>query len=303
MRKGPNSTPRISSYFDFSKIREISTSAAVVLTAEYSRLSTLTKQTPPTVDLENWNDQVVLRLFQLGYFSLLGHIPDIEDRVVENGSTLTMRILCAKNADELNVVDSSLQDLGRFLLGNDDGRIELFDEAIVKTLTTISEAITNVTQHAYPQGHDYEFPHVESFWVAATADRELGTLTVVVYDQGASIPVTYPRMNLAENIKRFLRRAIRGGSEIDYENDGTYVRAAMRYGGSRTDKPYRGKGFPQMIELLKSIGGGSLSIRSRGGWCIRQPNGRVRSGYLHSSIGGTLVEWTVDLPSSGRLKG
>lgn len=294
-RSSPNSPPNIETYFDFSKLAEISTSASVVLTAEYSRISILNEEVPPTVDINKWNRGVLTRLYQIGFFSSLGHIPDLDEKLVTDGPTLTMRIVRATNANELHVVDDALQELGRFMFGADLEKSEMLEQAIVTTMTAISEAITNVTQHAYPDDRKYEYPHVESFWVAATADRIKRTLTIVVYDQGASVPVTYPRMTLTEKIQRYLRRAIKREKKFVYENDGTYVRAAMRYGGSRTDKPYRGRGFPQMYDLIKAIGDGTLRIHSRGGWAVRGPGGRIQSGYVGSSIGGTLIEWTVSL--------
>jgi hypothetical protein len=301
-RSSPNSMARIAGYLDFSSIAHISTGAAVVLTADYERLSRLLGEVPPTIDLPKWSPQVVTRLHQIGFFSILGHLPQIEARLVEDGPTLTMRILSATKAEGFEQVDSALQELCKFLLGDDGYTVADLDDTIVKVLTSISEAITNVTQHAYPSNHQYEHEHVERFWIAATSNRIDKTLTVVVYDQGASIPVTYPKLNRVDKVLRFLERAIRRRPEFAYQNDGAYIRAAMRYGGSRTDKPYRGKGFPQMYEILQSVGKGSLSVRSRGGWCRRAPDGRVRSGSLTSSIGGTLIEWKIDMSAELAVK-
>ncbi len=107
---------------------------------------------------------------------------------------------------------------------------EILEETLIKVLTTISEAITNVTQHAYPLDHSYEYKHIDRFWVAVTANRDQKNLTVVIYDQGATIPITYPRLERTEKVKRFLRRAISIKPECDYQYDGTYIRAAMRFG-------------------------------------------------------------------------
>ncbi len=290
-RKKPNGIARIPGYVDFSMLHDISLGAAVVLTADYNRLSNFIGEVPPTVDLHNWQASVVTRLNQLGFFSLLGHVPST-DKLIEDGPTLTMRIVQGTNADELQTVDKSLQVLGKFLrLGNERS----LDPTIVRVLTTISEAITNVTQHAYTGAHVYEYRHINSFWVAATADRQSNTLTVVVYDQGATIPVTYPRLNLTARAIRFLRSAIKGKQEFAHQHDGTYIRAAMRYGGSRTDETFRGKGLPQMFKLMKTIGSGQMSIRSRGGWCVQNSVGRMTQGYADKSIGGTFVEWTFEL--------
>lgn len=303
VRKTPKSVPRIPGYIDFSAIEEISTAAAVIMTADYDRLKQLVGETPPAVDIFQWNGNVLTRLYQLGFFNILGHMPEVEERLIEDGPTLTMRIFRAKKADDLSPIGDALQSLGDFLLQGTSGDKKDFEPTIVNAVTAISEAITNVTQHAYPSDHDYEFKHIGSFWVAATADRETNCLTVVIYDQGATIPVTYPRLKRGEKVLRYLRRAISGADEVDYRYDGTYIRAAMRYGGSRTDEPYRGKGFPQMLELLQSTGLGKITIRSRRGWCTRETNGRYRSNFVDSSLGGTLIEWTVELPAISGLEG
>lgn len=296
-KKTCNSTPRIAGYIDFSKLEYISIGAALVMTADYERLKIITGDVPPAVDLRTWNKTVLTTLYQLGFFNILGHLPPIEDRLIANGPTLTMKIASAKNADDLAVIDSSLQSLVDFLVGDEPEKRDILNSAMVSVLTTISEAITNVTQHAYPNDHQYEFEHVNRFWVSATAENNNHQLTVVIYDQGATIPVTYPRLSRSKKIQRFLRRAIRLSREFDYQDDGTYIRAALRFGGSRTDKPHRGKGFPQMQKLLENLGEGNLNVRSRGGWCNRGPNGRIYSGASRESLGGTLVEWTVDLSS------
>jgi hypothetical protein len=296
-RKSPESVPKIHGYIDFAKLHSISLSSAVVLAADYDRLAQLSGEVPPTINLSTWNSEVLTTLFQLGFFETLGHIPNLNEKLVQDGPKLTMKIVTAEDAGKLDEIDSSLQDLAKFLSGDELALAPELDDAVVTLLTSISEAITNVTQHAYPQDHEYEFEHVEKLWVSATADRRNDTLTVVVYDQGATIPVTYPRLSRTSKVLRFLRLALAKGKEFDYSSDGTYIRAAMRFGGSRTDKVYRGKGFPQMNSLVGSVGGGRLSIRSRNGWCSTGTGWRMRSGYVSSSLGGTLVELTVNVSS------
>lgn len=295
VRRSKNATPRINSYIDFAKIKDISTAAAVVLTADYDRGSTLMGVVPPTVNINSWNDGVLTKLYELGYFNILGHIPDLENRLIKHGPTLTMSIVKGKQADILSRIDPSLQTLGKFIIGEDADTFRRYDETMVKVLTTISEAITNVTQHAYDTAHEYTSQHIDSFWVAAEADRDAKKLTVVIYDQGVTIPVTYPRLERTKRVMRYLKRFIGTDPEFDYQYDGTYIRAALKFGGSRTDQPYRGKGFPQMFRLLGSIGAGKLSIRSRGGWCEQESGSKVVHGSLPHSIGGTLIEWTVEL--------
>jgi hypothetical protein len=289
-RSSPKAMPRIPRYYNFTKIDNISMASAIVLAADYDRLKHFVGDVPPTINLRRWNSIVVKRLHQLGYFSILGHEPDPELLVGDDHVRL-MRIVRSKTSDDLAVVDESLLDLGKFLSTDTD----VLDEKITHCLTIVSEVMSNVTQHAYHPDIDFTYDHLSSFWVSAEANKTEKSLRIVLYDQGSTIPITYPRMQRTDKVATYLRRALTGTQSFDYANDGTYIRAALRYGGSRTDEAYRGKGFPQMIDLLVNLGGGELKVRSRGGWCVRGRNGKITSGSLPYSIGGTLVEWKIEL--------
>lgn len=289
-RRSQRGLPRISGYYDFSNVNRISMAAAVVLTADYDRLRHFLDDVPPTVNLRAWDPVVVTRLNQLGFFNILGHAPD-PNLLIQSDDFLLMRIVRSKNSDKLNEIDDALMELGRFV----SATIADLEAKITHTLSIISEVMSNVTQHAYRRDVHFAYDHLDSFWVSAEADRVHRTLRIVLFDQGATIPVTFPKMDRADTVMKYLRRALTGGRRFDYDDDGTYIRAALRYGGSRTDLDYRGKGFPQMADLLDTLGGGELSIFSRGGWCSRSTSGRVTSGSHDCSIGGTLVEWKIEL--------
>lgn len=282
--------PQIKSYTDFSKLDHISTAVAVVLTAEYDRIAKSNKETPPTVNLRDWNDTILIKLFELGFFDVLGHMPSRAKSIVSNDKTKTMQIIRARSNDDLGRVDESLLELSDFLDLPDDV------DVVVDLNSAISEAISNMKHHAYPDEFPLPYPHLRSLWVSATANREENSLTVVAYDQGATIPVTYPRIQRWEQVNRFLRRTVSRIPSFEFEHDGTYIRAAMRYGGSRTDQTHRGKGLPQMLDVLERVGTGRMKVYSRGGWCERKANGKLTSGATELSIGGTLIEWNLELP-------
>ena len=264
--------------------------SAVVLAADYDRLRHFLSEVPPTINLRRWDPVVVTRLHQLGFFNILGHAPD-PNLLVQDGDFLLMRIIRSQNCEKLADVDDALMELGKFVSLSPD---EL-DQKITHTLSIISEVMSNVTQHAYRKDVDFEYDHIGSFWVSAEANKAEKTLRIVLFDQGATIPITYPKMERTDKVARFFLRALSRSPQFDYEDDGTYIRAALRYGGSRTELDYRGKGFPQMSDLLGTLGGGELRVFSRGGWCVRSRNGKVTSGSYDCSIGGTLVEWKIEL--------
>lgn len=284
--------PRIKSYTDFSKLNRISTAVAVVLTAEYDRIAKSNKETPPTVNLHEWSDPVLLKLLELGFFEVLGHLPPQAKSIVESETTKTMQIIRAESNDDLGGIDEALLELSAFLDLPEDV------DVVVDMNSAISEAISNMRHHAYPDEFPLPYPHVRSLWVSATVDREKNSLTVVAYDQGATIPVTYPRIQRWDKVARFLRRTVSRTPSFEFEHDGTYIRAAMRYGGSRTDQLHRGKGLPQMLDVLERVGTGRMKVYSRGGWCERGATGRFTSSATNISIGGTLIEWNLELPTS-----
>lgn len=297
-RVGSNRLRQINTYFDFSFPDRISTSVAVCLAAEYERMRTLLNQPLFTIDLDKWNQDVFRTLYQIGFFEIAGITPGRTDVVISEGETRTMQIVSSLNADDLSVIDQSLQSLGEFLYPDQD-----FPENIlIDVLTSLSEAFTNVTNHAYPPDYEPDYPHIGRFWVSATANARNRTLTVVVYDQGATIPVTYPRISRTQAVVQFLSRALFSKEDYVYQNDAIYIQAAMRYGGSRTDQKHRGKGLPQMMHILDRIGHGHMTVFSRGGWCHRGPDGKIESGSLPYSIGGTLIEWEVRLPETGKVE-
>tara|TARA_R110000751_G_scaffold144643_1_gene248230 strand:+ start:117 stop:1055 length:939 start_codon:yes stop_codon:yes gene_type:complete len=285
-------TPELIGYFDFSYPLSISTAAAVVLAAEYERMRTMLDEIPPTVDLDKWNDEVFRKLYQLGFFEIVGITPQREDVVIDDGATRTMQIVSSKNADDLERIDAALQNLSAFM----NPHSSVPENVMIDLLTGLSEALSNVTGHAYPEDYQPAYPHIGRLWVAATADRSNNSLTIVVYDQGVTIPVTYPRIERMEVVLNYLGRALRQDPAFDFQNDGTYIRTAMKYGGSRTDQKHRGKGLPQIIDVIRRIGKGRLTVLSRGGWCTREPDGRFRSGAVPYSLGGTLIEWSMELP-------
>jgi anti-sigma regulatory factor (Ser/Thr protein kinase) len=282
--------PHIKGYTDFSKLDRISTAAAVILTAEYDRIAKFNMEIPPTVNLEEWSDGVFLKLFQVGFFEVLGHAPPKKNIVLKSGDIVTMQIIRAKNNDDIEQVDNSLRELSKSL--------EIHDDIIIELNTAISEAISNIIHHAYSDDLPLEYPHLKSLWISASADRKNNKLTVVAYDQGSTIPVTYPRINRISKVVRYLKRSIRMEPEFEFQNDGTYIRAGMRYGGSRTEEAHRGKGLPQMLDVLKRIGTGRMKVYSRGGWCEKTPTGKFTSGSSKYSIGGTLIEWSLELSSN-----
>jgi len=98
---------------------------------------------------------------------------------------------------------------------------------------------------------------------------------------------------IADPVRDFLKGL--GGGQVEGQPHDTYIEMAMRFGHSRTDKPYRGKGLPQMNELITSVGGGRMSVYSGSGWWSNSMSTGRASGLLEHDVGGTLIEWRMHL--------
>jgi hypothetical protein len=153
----------------------------------------------------------------------------------------------------------------------------------------LSEAITNVGQHAYPDSDNYPF---KQWWLSASYDQSDRTLCIIFYDQGVGIPETLPRAGYMEWAKELI------GTWADSKK----IEAAMQPGRSATDQEERGKGLQNFIEFAKSHRQGFLSIYSLRGlyrmtWA--QDAGESAPETLRrdheNSVGGTLIEWRVKL--------
>jgi hypothetical protein len=121
----------------------------------------------------------------------------------------------------------------------------------------------------------------------------------VIYDHGASIPVTLPKREwFAKLDPRNIFATIYRDPQVPHPHDADYIQYAMGRGNTKTEEPGRGEGLPQMRDLIEICGGGSLTILSRGGICCYRPQAEMFSQALPIAIEGTLVEWEMHLPKA-----
>ncbi|WP_125468860.1 ATP-binding protein [Methylomagnum ishizawai] len=157
----------------------------------------------------------------------------------------------------------------------------------------VSEAMTNVSQHAYlDSGRDgLDFANEKGWWMFCREDDE--HIFVAFCDLGIGIPETLPRTQDQSLLNALLEKLFGVGKLTD----GALIKAAIEIKRSRTQKRHRGKGLLDMLKAIEMIQGGRLSILSnRGGYTyILNNSGREEVKTFKRSILGTLILWTIPL--------
>lgn len=223
---------------------------------------------------ESKNQKVMQVLKQIGVLSLLQHSNTINpsyDDVVRWRFTTGNNVLGAEYENILNALDDDFDRKTR------EGLFKAF-----------SEAMTNTHQHAY-----IEIPkersvanHKESWW--AFSQIRDGMLHIVFCDLGIGIPGSLPKVR-PDWIKDIMAKV------PGVPGDGEIIKGAIRVSRTRTGLDHRGKGLNQLIDAIKDIDAGYLSILSRKGG-YRFEHNEERTHNYRDSICGTLIEWKLPLP-------
>ena len=272
-------------YLRFHKLRSISPSAALVLASEVDRWNQQVKGRLKA-NLTTWDPDIERLLCQMGYFELLGlerpkpHLPE------KSTNFLPFRRGELQKQDGGPLAKQLRIDI-ETLLGTEIKKQYLYEG--------LSEAITNVGQHAY---HNATEKTLKQWWLSASYDRDTGTLCVMFFDQGEGIPKTLPRAYFFETIKDVFHSW----------SDSAKIKAAMEVGRSSTREDGRGQGLANLITFARNHHEGKLSIYSlRGmykrtfvhgnaGWHFQAPtHDHVSTRDYTNTIGGTLIEWSVRL--------
>lgn len=284
----------IKGYVDYSKIAHISTAGALIMAAEYDRAGRLMEEIPPTINLHEWKHPVFAKLYEVGFFEIVGLSENVRSYYVDSGEERMMRISSGKNAAEIETISQNIIELSHFI--DETGPIP--NDVLLALNSALSEGMINVSKHAYPSDFQYLYRPVNAWWVTATANRNLRRLTVVMFDQGVTIPITLPNNSLFRSTLENIKSVLSSDQPFEHKNDALYIQGALEYGKTQTGELGRGKGLPQMKELVDICGSGAISIWSRGGFCRYEPNRKLEMNNYENSVGGTLIEWVIDLPGA-----
>lgn len=270
---------------DFKECVSASAAAVIVLAAEIDRCRRLRTYLGKAKIAGNYppSDEVYFFLRDIGFYSLL-NVPAPRPGTASFNDERSFLI----------ALRTGLRTKGQFVEAICD---ELLDD--VATLTRgglglvyrgITEAMNNVTDHAYSVPTGVEYPVLMGqWWVAGYRDREARRVIYVMFDQGVGIPGTLPEKHggFYEALK----------ARVGFPpSDDVLIAAAMELGRSSTKQPERGYGLQDLRRLIEASTCGRLAILSRtGGYeYVKNETGEVeRSWPLPISLGGTLVFWEI----------
>jgi hypothetical protein len=268
---------------DFGETRKISSAAILYLVAEIDRCRRfqggrmLTGTYPRDTNLHR-------QMRDSGFFDALR----VKSRIDGEERHYPMEYIKVVSGNE---ADGRLaRELRTKLLGPLDEK--LAQDAKSSFFRSLSEAMTNVSQHAYPEDWPSHKVKViaKGWWMLGHINKLRRELKVMIVDQGIGIPRSLPRKYTMEVIAHAL-------SLLGFMSptDSEMIRAAMEVGRSRMGQENRGKGLNDLKKLIQVCGSGRLRILSNRGEYVYTEGGAERLVTHDDSINGTFIEWTVPL--------
>ncbi|WP_257282133.1 hypothetical protein [Endozoicomonas sp. ISHI1] len=160
----------------------------------------------------------------------------------------------------------------------------------------VSEAVTNVLDHAYPDLKDLKrFADMQWWMICEVVNDEL---YLAIMDRGVGIPKTLPK-------KSWFRDAMKATPEVlsklvDRNSDAEWIKASLRKGETATQQRERGLGGPTILDLVEKNKTGTLWIFSNSGIYCRLGGEVYSAKDSHNSINGTIVQWNIRLRDEHR---
>jgi hypothetical protein len=157
---------------------------------------------------------------------------------------------------------------------------KLDDQTFLIVNDAISEAVSNVLNHAYDKSERYL-----GWKVSLKVSNE--HLCLVITDLGKSIPATVPDklddqlMNRLSNLFDF--------TNILGIDDAQLIDIASEFRRSSTLQKHRGKGFGDMLEVCKNVKGSTLIVYSRKGIWSSDGQKYKKMENFNNEINGTII--------------
>lgn len=270
---------------NFDNLKSISTSAALVLTAELSKWDdALRQKLRPKVN--NWDKEILNKFTDLGFFDLFQN-PPLET------------LLSHKPADVklVQYIKGKCGDSKKTRVLREKLTTIVGDEISKWTFLRcgLDEAITNVSHHAYPD--DKKFAENDKNWyLTGSFNNQSKEIKIVFYDQGIGIPKSLPTSEVWEKALDFLSKI--KIPIADRKKDEVLLRAAIQLDRTSTEETDRGKGLQDLLEFIRHQKNGYLSILSlKGLFKLTIDNGKetIKTEHFDNGVCGTLIIWSAIL--------
>ena len=229
-------------------------------------------------------DKVVERALQVaGFFSLLGVKHRIEAATISRNERWIEHI--SHNTCEGEWVEKLKERIF------EDAEVGIDDAALAQIYVGLTEAMTNVVQHAYSLGAESR-PRIDfvtnRWWITGRIDRFARRFVFAICDLGIGIPKTIAGKTAEGELKKILQFDAK-----DSISDGDLLRVALLKGESSTELPYRGRGLRQMRGVV-DIMGGRIRVASGFASCIYAQKNFTATSHPVPFVG-TLIEWVLPL--------
>ena len=269
-------------FVKFDKLKKISGSAALVLTAELSKWDdTIRSNLTPLI--ENWDTEILQQFRELGFFSLFKKSPKFPDTKSESHISLVKYIKgSCGDSDKTRQLKDAIQNI----VGD---RIDKW----TFLHSGLTEAITNVSHHAYPN-HEFLNKADKSWYLSGAYNSKTQELKISFYDQGIGIPKSLPTSEIWERVLGLLSKINIGKGLLDAE----MLKAAMEIDRTSTGESDRGKGLQDLLEFIRQRGEGYLSVLSRRGlyrFSLKNGEKEIKTHSFKMPLKGTLIIWSVSL--------
>jgi hypothetical protein len=265
---------------DFSDVTTLRPSALLLLLAEIhrSRLmhgsSRMTGSYPKDPKIERMLDAT-------GFFKLLG----VKSRIKQKPQRYPMEHVGYHS--EKHEVKGTVRKFRESLLGT---KIVMSAAVRSRLYRAITEAMLNVSHHAYPVSKTKMHPERGRWWLTGSVNRKAGILTIMFCDLGVGIPDTLPKIYTMELIRSVL--SLLPGIKPD---DAQMIRAGMTIGRTATGVEGRGRGLNDLRRFVEDVGVGELHIFSRKGHYLYDPVNGDKIVNYGIGMGGTLIMWSVPI--------
>lgn len=267
-------------YLVFNDAERIRPAALLLLLAEIHRCRLSHGPNMVTGTYPN-NPNLERLMCRTGFFKLL----NVKERTTLKVRGFPVEYIEFRSNNKLDTAEP--KRLRTELLGDS---ITMHPKVRSRLYRSLTEAMINVGQHAYPQSSVKSHPVKKRWWLAGHVNKRKKELMVTFCDLGVGIPETLPKIYTWERIRSAL--SLLPGIR---PNDGQMIEAAMTIGRSRTREEHRGRGLNDLRSLIDQAGSGELYIFSRKGRYRYRAGGDEEAFNSNISINGTLIKWSVPL--------